>query len=32
MAGTTGVPTLVYYRFQHEPPRAGEEVHCFTDF
>lgn len=20
-----------YYRFQHEPPMPGEEVHCFTD-
>jgi len=20
----------VYYRFQHEQPRLGEEVHCFT--
>ena len=20
-----------YYRFQNEEPRAGEEVHCFTD-
>lgn len=32
MAATTRAPTLVYYRFQHEQPRAGEEVHCFTDF
>ncbi|MGQ0646380.1 MAG: hypothetical protein ACT4P7_02345 [Gemmatimonadaceae bacterium] len=25
-------PALVYYRFQHEQPRVGEEVHCFRDF
>lgn len=21
-----------YYRFQHEQPKPGEQVHCFTDF
>lgn len=21
----------VYYRFQHEQPKPGEEVHCFTN-
>jgi hypothetical protein len=21
----------VYYRFDHEKPKVGDEVHCFTD-
>ena len=29
MAGRFKAPTLVYYRFQHEQPKAGEQVHCF---
>lgn len=33
MATRTASPSKTgkYYRFQHEEPQSGEEVHCFTD-
>jgi hypothetical protein len=32
MPGKAKVPTLIYYRFQHEQPKPGDVVHCFRDF
>ena len=32
MARRAKVSNLIYYRFQHEQPRRGESLHCFTDF
>ena len=30
--GLTRLRTMpIYYRFQHEQPTVGEEVHCFTN-
>ena len=31
MPGSTSRSSPFYYRFQHEAPKPGETVHCFTD-